>query len=167
VDENRSPLSLYVSVKNRSNTMGGQDWPKAIKALETVAANDKNKVGPYCCVFGMAMDRGTRHIKKRAADNVAHSVNTEVWLSDYFWPFFSNSSYEEIMVLVLKVLLSAQTTNKLSIEIEIPEDLINSFGECCKKADLLDGNGNFNDPYKLVNFFCTLESKTTRNRKIK
>lgn len=32
INKARNPLSLYVSVKNRSNTMGGQDWPKAITA---------------------------------------------------------------------------------------------------------------------------------------
>lgn len=167
IDKTQSPLNLYVSVKNRSNTMGGQDWPKAIKALETLAANDKNKVGPYCCIFGMAMDRGTRHIKRRANDSVAHSINTEVWLSDYFWPFFANSNYEEIMTLVLKVLLSSQSTNKSSAEIDIPEELVVSFGECCKQADLLDETGNFNDPFKLVKFFCATESKSKKNRKVK
>ena len=25
-----------------------------------------------------------------------HSVNTEVWLSDFFWPFFANYTYAEI-----------------------------------------------------------------------
>jgi len=53
VDKKKSALSLYVSIKNRSNTMGGQDWPKAIYALENVAKTDKNRTGPYCCVFGM------------------------------------------------------------------------------------------------------------------
>src|SRR4030042_3650237 len=33
----KTKLTVYVSVKNRSNTMGGQDWPKAITALEKVA----------------------------------------------------------------------------------------------------------------------------------
>jgi len=62
-DSKRKPLSLYVSIKNRSNTMGGQDWPKAIHALENYARADRNRIGPYCCVFGIAMDRGLRYIK--------------------------------------------------------------------------------------------------------
>lgn len=44
-DSQRGSLNLYVSVKNRSNTMGGQDWPKAIAALEEIAKSDKNKIG--------------------------------------------------------------------------------------------------------------------------
>jgi hypothetical protein len=45
-------VCIYVSVKNRTNTMGDQDWPKAILALENMANADKNKTGPlrvwYC-----------------------------------------------------------------------------------------------------------------------
>lgn len=152
-DKKRDPLSLYVSVKNRSNTMGGQDWPKAISALEIVAKNDKNRVGPYCCVFGIAMDRGMRYIKVERGTNKPHSVNTEVWLSDFFWPFFSNHSYEEIMTAVLGVLLEVSSPDKLGVHLEIPDVLLESFGEECKRKELVDKNGYFNDPYRLVHFF--------------
>jgi hypothetical protein len=57
------PINIYVSVKNRTNTMGGQDWPKAIRAMETMAQSDKNRTGPYLCVFGIAMEKGMRSIK--------------------------------------------------------------------------------------------------------
>lgn len=154
LDKTKTPLSLYVSVKNRSNTMGGQDWPKAIQALENVAKSDKNRTGPYCCIFGIAMDRGTRYIKRELKSNSAHSVNTEVWLSDYFWPFFSNYTYEEVMSFVLEVLVIRYSAANLPTQIEIPEKLLVSFGTACTKAGLLDENGNFDDPYKLVSFFC-------------
>ncbi|MET0621405.1 MAG: hypothetical protein ABW250_00345 [Pyrinomonadaceae bacterium] len=113
LDREKPPLSLYVSVKNRNNTLGGQDWPKAIHALEAVAKNDRNRPGAYCCVFGIAMDRGTRYIKREQKSRRAHSENTEVWLSDFFWPFFANYSYEEIMTLVLDVLISAKEAEEL------------------------------------------------------
>lgn len=154
-DKSRAPLSLYVSVKNRSNTMGGQDWPKAIQALETVARNDKNRVGPYCCVFGIAMDRGMRYIKVERGTNKPHSVNTEVWLSDFFWPFFANYSYEEIMTAVLNVLIEFSRPDKLSAHLDVPEELLESFGEECRQKGLVDKNGYFNDPYKLVHFFVS------------
>jgi hypothetical protein len=153
-DKKQEPLSLYVSVKNRSNTMGGQDWPKAILALETVAVNDKNRTGPYCCVFGITMERGSRYIKREQRTGKAHSNNTEIWLSDFFWPFFSNSSYEEIMIAVLEVLMESAKRDKLSIEVEIPDGLLESFGEQCRKAGLVDADGKFNDPHALVRFFC-------------
>jgi len=153
-DKNREPLSLYVSVKNRSNTMGGQDWPKAILALETVAANDKNRTGPYCCVFGITMERGFRYIKREQRTGKAHSDNTEIWLSDFFWPFFSNSSYEEIMTTVLDVLIESAEPGKLSIEVEIPSRLLESFGEQCREAGLVDADGRFDNPHALVRFFC-------------
>jgi hypothetical protein len=105
VDENKSPVSIYVSIKNRPNTLGGQDWPKAIQALEKVARSDKNRSGPYLCVFGITMHRGDRYIKVENATNSPYSFNTEVWLSDFFWPFFSDYSYQEIIHAVLDVLL--------------------------------------------------------------
>ncbi len=154
IDQNKQPLNLYVSVKNRSNTMGGQDWPKAIQALESYAINDKNRTGPYCCIFGIAMDRGTRYVKVEKKSGKSHSVNTEVWLSDFFWPFFANYGYEEIMQAVLAVLIDEYSPEKLSSQIEIPDQLLQVFGDYCKKAKLVDENGYFHDPYRLVNFFC-------------
>lgn len=154
LDKMKRPLSLYVSVKNRSNTMGGQDWPKAIQALENVARSDKNRTGPYCCVFGIAMERGERYIKHENKTKKAHSVNTEVWLSDYFWPFFANCSYEEIMTTVLEVLMESHSPDKLLNQIEVPDNLLESFGRSCKKADLVDDSGKFYNPRKLVSFFC-------------
>ena len=49
--KSKSKLAIYISVKNRSNTMGGQDWPKAIVALEREAQLDKNRDGDYICIF--------------------------------------------------------------------------------------------------------------------
>lgn len=154
LDKLKLPLSLYVSVKNRSNTMGGQDWPKAIQALESVAKSDKNRTGPYCCVFGIAMERGIRYIKHEHKTKKAHSVNTEVWLSDYFWPFFANYSYKEIMTTVLEVLMDSSAPDKLLNQIEVPGKLLESFGRSCKRADLVDDFGNFYNPRQLVSFFC-------------
>jgi hypothetical protein len=154
LDKAIPPLSLYVSIKNRTNTLGGQDWPKAIEALEKVARTDKNRPGAYCCVFGIAMDRGNRYIKREQKSRRAHSENTELWLSDFFWPFFANYSYEEIMTAVLDVLISSYSEEDLPIQAEIPDKLLDSFGEACLKAELIDANGNFNDAHKLVKFFC-------------
>src|SRR5947207_16013527 len=69
-------VCIYVSVKNRTNTMGGQDWPKAIVALETMAKNDQNRGrDPYLCVFGIAMEKGTRLMKARRSGGGFYSVN--------------------------------------------------------------------------------------------
>ena len=149
-----SPLCLYISIKNRTNTMGGQDWPKAIHALETVAKTDKNRTGPYCCIFGIAMDRGKRLIKRDQKTKNPHSMNTEVWLSDFFWPFFSNFSYEEIMKTVLIVLLEKEDEES-NFSIQIPDLLVKTFGEYCNEQGLINKQGLFDDPFKLVNFFCT------------
>lgn len=151
----REPLSLYVSVKNRVNTLGGQDWPKSIAALETIARNDRNRTGPYCCVFGIAMDRGYRNIKIEQKTKRPHSFNTEVWKSDFLWPFFANYSYEEVMTLVLDVLLKFQAADELPTQVDVPEEVLQTFGELCQRAGLLDENGRFDKPHKLVKFFCT------------
>lgn len=155
IDKSNSPLSLYVSVKNRMNTLGGQDWPKAIQALEQVAINDRNRRGPYLCVFGLAMDQGkkSRTIKSNSKTKQAYSVNTEVWLANFFWPFFANYSYDEIMSFVLDVLLKTKK-DSLSIKIVVPDELIESFGKCCKEHGLIGEDGRFNNPKKLVEFFC-------------
>ena len=130
------------------------DWPKAIQALENLAQNDKNRKGPYCCVFGIAMDRGARYIKREQKTKRAHSVNTEVWLSDFFWPFFSNYSYEEIMTAVLDVLIETDQPTKFAVQIEVPQKLLDAFGNACRQEGLLGKDGKFNDPYRLVKFFC-------------
>jgi hypothetical protein len=158
------PLRLYVSVKNRANTMGGQDWPKAIQALENYANADKNANGPYCCVFGIAMEPGSRSIKRHKTDGQPYSSNTEVWYSDFFWPFFSAHSYEEIMTFVLDVLLEVNESNPMLIEIAPPPELLDSFGEECAAAGLLNENGCFNDPYRLVRFFVQPIPRRSRKK---
>ena len=144
-------MAIYVSVKNRTNTMGGQDWPKAIRALKDVAIHDRNRSGAYICVFGMAMETGARLIKRAQKNGNPHSNNTEIWKSDFFWPFFTNMSYNEIINAVLDVLMETKVE---VTDISVPEELIESFGDCCRQAGLIDENGCFNDPYKLARLCC-------------
>lgn len=153
-DNQQGHLTLYVSVKNRSNTMGGQDWPKAIQALETFARLDKNRTGPYLCVFGIAMERGERYIKRERKNSNPYSINTEIWLSDFFWPFFVNYSYEQVMRAVLDVLMESFTPEVLASQVTVPETLLDAFRDACYANGLVNDAGVFDDPYKLVEFFC-------------
>ncbi len=153
LDENKT-LNIYVSIKNRSNTMGGQDWPKAIFALEDVARTDKNRSGPYICIFGIVIERGQRSIRGNAKTKSAYSVNTEVWGSDFFWPFFANYTYREIAKAVFEVLTEEGRKTNLVETVYMPEELLGAFGEQCKNYGLLDEDGNFNDPLKLIDLFC-------------
>ncbi len=146
-----SNINIYVSVKNRTNTMGGQDWPKAIRALEDVARSDKNRNSPYICVFGIAMEKGKRVIRLEGKSKQPYSFNTEVWLSDYFWQFFSNFSYDEIIKAVVDTLFN--TGKKSSLDFKFPESIINEFGLICDHYGLLDESGNFNDSYRLARIF--------------
>lgn len=150
------PVNLYISVKNRQNTLGGQDWPNAIKALETMAQNDnKNRRGSYCCIFGITLDRGTRRLKIEQSSGRPFSWNTEVWLADFFWPFFTNFSYEEVMLSVLEVLQDAKAASGYTpLDPAVPALVLESFGAACQKAGLIDDLGFFNDPRRLVHFLC-------------
>jgi len=58
------------------------------------------------------------------------------------------------MTSVLKLLMKTHKPQRLTTEVEIPGKLLEAFGECCKDAGLVDSKGLFNDPYKLVKFFC-------------
>jgi hypothetical protein len=168
IDRSAAPLSLYVSVKNRSDTMGGQDWPKAIRALEAVAKNDRNRVGAYCCVFGIAMDPGVneRRIIRNSKTKQPYSENTELWRSNFFWPFFSNYSYEEIMMVVLDVLQEIDKAESPALFTGVvPRQLVDIFGFYCQKAQLVNEQGNFNDPRKLVEFFCSNTIPVRKKRK--
>jgi hypothetical protein len=131
--------------------MGGQDWPKAILALESVAQSDKNRSGPYICVFGIAMEGGLRSIRAKQTTRQPYSVNTEIWLSDFFWPFFSNLSYDEIVAAVVAALIDTQRPDALNVD--VPDELIDAFGEACSRYRLIDDSGNFNDPYRLAKLF--------------
>lgn len=156
-------VNVYVSVKNRANTVGGQDLPKAIAALEAFAKGDKNRFGPYLCVFGIAMERGQRQVRKPKKGGVPYSVNTEIWLSDFFWPFFSNCTYEEIMLAVCEV-FAEQGLKAENRTIGVPPhpELVDSFGNCCREHGLLDEGGKFTDAKKLVAFFCRPLEKPKR-----
>ena len=76
-------------------------------------------------------------------------------VSDFFWPFFANHSYDEIMTAVLDVLMEISAPDKLGVHLDIPEELLESFGEECRRKELVDEKGYFNDPYKLVHFFVS------------
>lgn len=159
-------LHLYVSVKNRTDTLGGQDWPNAIAALESVAKTDNNKTGPYCCVFGIAMDRGLRRIPRSKKTGDAYSPNSEVWKSDFFWPFFSAYSYEAIMNAVLEVLVDAANSSEtLPTMVDAPPEVLEVFGTACAKAGLIDEQGNFHDPFRLVRFFCSTATPPKAGKK--
>ncbi len=134
--------------------MGGQDWPKAIAALETVARSDKNRSGPYICVFGIAIDKGQRVIRRSGATKAPYSVNTEMWLSDFFWPFFADYTYAEIAKAVFEVLIEAGPKEQQQLATPIPDELIDSFGEACRERGLLDDEGRFDDALKLIDVFC-------------
>ena len=151
--DSKNALNIYVSIKNRANTMGGQDWPKAIGALEGVARSDKNRAGPYICVFGIAIDKGQRQIRRIGKTKAPYSVNTEVWLSDFFWPFFADYTYAEIAKAVFEVLIDTSPKEQQLVRL-IPDDFIDSFGEECRSRGLLDDGGKFNDPVRLIDVFC-------------
>lgn len=164
ITETNTILSIYVSVKNRASTIGGTDWNASIDKLEKFAIEDKNRTGPYLCVFAFVMDKGLRRRKRNRAGEV-RSQNTELWASDYFWPFFANFKYEEIMQAVLQALLADSKLEEAAID--IPDEVLDVFEQQCRDRGLVDDDGNFNDPTKLVAFFCGYAPRKARARKTK
>src|SRR3954449_2779186 len=76
------------------------------------------------------------------------------WLSDFFWPFFANYTYAEIAKAVFEVLVETGKQAQLQLVTLIPDALIDSFGEECRARGLLDVEGRFNDPLRLIDVFC-------------
>ncbi len=76
---------------------------------------------------------------------------------------FSNYSYEEIVRAVLEVLIETQRPD--SLDIDIPQDLIEAFGSRCREFDLLDEQGRFNNAYKLIDLFCGVSNSASRSNK--
>lgn len=74
--------------------------------------------------------------------------------------FLSNCSYEKVIKAVLKVLLEEGGIS--SLDIKIPDELIESFGDECKSYELLNEQGNFDNPERLVDLFCGKLTKTKK-----
>ena len=101
--------------------------------------------------FWYCYGKRTTSVKNEQKTKIPYSVNTEVWLADFFWPFFTKHSYEEIVKAVLAVL--PEVGEQDGIGVEVPRELLDTFGECCKVSGLLDKNGCFNDAFRLVELF--------------
>ena len=77
-----------------------------------------------------------------------------MWLSDFFWPFFADYTYAEIAKAVFEVLMETSKQGQQQLVTLIPDELIDSFGDECRVRDLLDAEGKFNNPLKLIDVFC-------------
>ncbi len=114
------------------------------------------------------MEHGQRNIKRKRKTKQPYSFNTEIWLSDFLWPFVANYPYEAMMLAVSDFFAEQGVTiENRTIGVPVPDVLIESFGEECRKLGLVDGEGKFNDRRKLVTFFCTKAQKALRVKKAK
>ena len=156
-DSDHEVLTIYVSIKNRENTMGGQDWPKAIEALETMAKNDKNREKYYLCVFGFTMQQGKRKFRMKKGTQTPYSYNTELWSSNFLWPFFSGYTFEEITKEIYRVL--RETGEAGSFGLQAPPEVLEMFGEYCRANGLLDEAGRFSDAGILIELITGARSK--------
>ncbi len=62
----------------------------------------------------------------------------------------------------MQVLIANPEAEKVSLE--IPDEIINVFEAQCASSGLVDDTGNFNDPAKLVSFFCGTKSISRKSR---
>lgn len=81
-----------------------------------------------------------------------------MWLSDFFWPFFANYGYAEIAKAVFEVLMETRQEGQPLVTL-IPDELIDGFGEECRARGLLDDEGCFANPLKLIDVFCNNHEK--------
>lgn len=99
------------------------------------------------------MNSGWRYqyIAKGIASHQARSVSlpeTGTLEPDYSWMSTAGFSCEEIMIATLAALIETQPS-KIS-DMPIPPEIVEAFGQCCRKASLLNEYGCFNDPVKLA-----------------
>ena len=152
-------LLFTSSVKNKNDTLSGGKIPKEIAALENEACNNRNRNGLYLCVLGHPASIGDRSIRYQAQTKEERKNglkpwghNTETWGATFLWPFMTTYSYEEMEKKKLEV------AHTLDISPALPKDYINAFtetfGDLCKKYNLVEANGIFNDCGRLISFFC-------------
>ena len=56
--------------------------------------------------------------------------------------------------VILEVLMESRPSVALIDETEAPQAVIEAFGDACRACGLVDSNGRFSDPHRLVEFFC-------------
>ena len=107
------------------------------------------------CVFGIAIDKGQRQIRRIGKTKAPYSVNTEVWLSDFFWPFFANYTYAEIAKAVFEVLMETGRQGQQPLATLIPDELIDSFGDGMpRRAACSTRRGGSMMRSRLIDVFC-------------
>lgn len=104
----KSGLRLYMSVKKSKDTVGGQDIGDAIKRLEKVAKNDKNRTRPYLCVLcvatlpkGKISSYSDRRIKCDKQGRYP-SLNCEIRGPGFVFPYITGREPIEIYTHAIK-----------------------------------------------------------------
>lgn len=139
-DEN---INLYISIKNRKDTISGGSGKGVLKKLEDLALQDKNRIGAYCCIIAL----GIQTMKHRG--RTTHSANIEYWPANFFWPFISGYTYEEIMNMV-----TARLSTIKKIDLKVPVEIIEEFGELCAKNKIVNSQGNFDSKEAIIKWLC-------------
>jgi hypothetical protein len=63
---------------------------------------------------------------------------------------------------VFEVLMETGKQGQQQLVTLVPDELIDSFGDECRTRDLLDEEGKFNNPLKLIDVFCNNTSNEQR-----
>jgi len=144
--KNGSEVNVYVSVKNRRDTISGKDYPAVITRMEAEPSNDRNRVGPYLIVIALAIHPGKNRSRMRNKDKQLISENFELWPANFFWPFVAGVSYETIMAAV------ASQIKRVALP-SLPVEVSDYFEQLCREAGLLQ-DGAFHDQGALLKLFC-------------
>lgn len=141
--DGQDTVAIYITMKNRSDTISGGSGKAYLKGFEKSARDDKNRTAPYCCVIAYGMQTMQRRGRKKDFGNF------EVWPSNFLWPFVSGYSYGEIVKMIIK---SSPDADELP---SLPDEIIEAFKQQCLKNKLINDEGVFPDQDAIINFFTS------------
>ena len=137
-------ITLYISLKNRKDTMSGSSVRGVLSKLEDNAKNDKNRDGLYCIIIGCAIDT------TRYRSGSSYSQNLEFWPAKLLWEFFSGFTFPHVMNSISQQ-QNSRKQNKLADELKL------SLIKECKKLELINEQNIFHDRKRIIEIFCRQE----------
>lgn len=89
---------------------------------------------------------------------VAASVNASdietMDMDDALQSLYAAFGRENVNRALIDVIMEAGEADPLGYLPDPPSSLIEAFGEACRQSGLIDEDGRFHDPHRLVEFFC-------------
>ncbi len=75
-------------------------------------------------------------------------------MGDALQSLYAAFGRENVNRAIIEVISESDEADPLSHPPDPPPSLIEAFGEACRQSRLIDEDGRFHDPHRLVEFFC-------------